>query len=161
MEQTQETVEVCRNHRGILVFTGLRDHPGRLQWFFHSAFYTYNTTSGSRHFDGYCHCNLGEHRSYNNTCSYCSITGLPLLAEHVRQNMPGQLFCRSNSDGVTVHLNCRRLDDRCRSPRKRSSGGGKSELRRAVCRITSGTDGSSHPDGQCNREHTASRASEG
>src|SRR6185437_9091219 len=38
------------------------------------------------------------------------------------------------------------------------SGGGKSELRRAVCRITSGTDGSSHPDGQCNRKHTASPA---
>ena len=40
---------------------------------------------------------------------------------------------------------------------KALGGGGKSELRRAVCRITSGTDGSSHPDGQCNREHTASR----
>jgi hypothetical protein len=34
-------------------------------------------------------------------------------------------------------------------------GGGKSELRRAVCRITSGTDGLSHLDGKCNRERTA------
>ena len=34
-------------------------------------------------------------------------------------------------------------------------GGGKSELRRAVCRITSGTGGSSPLDGQCNREGTA------
>ena len=35
------------------------------------------------------------------------------------------------------------------------AGGGKSELRRAVCRITSGTDASRHLDGQCNREDTA------
>src|ERR1700704_52687 len=30
---------------------------------------------------------------------------------------------------------CRRLDDRCRLHRKVLGGGGKSELRRAVCRI--------------------------
>jgi hypothetical protein len=34
-------------------------------------------------------------------------------------------------------------------------GGGKSELRRAVCRITSGTAASRRLDGQCNREYTA------
>jgi hypothetical protein len=36
-----------------------------------------------------------------------------------------------------------------------SGGGGKSGLRRAVCRITSGTRTSRCEDGQCNREHTA------
>ena len=56
----------------------------------------------------------------------------------------------------TIHWICRRLDDRCRSRRKASSGGGKSELRRAVCRITSGTEVSRPLDGKCNREHTAS-----
>ncbi len=35
------------------------------------------------------------------------------------------------------------------------AGGGKSELRRAVCRITSGTRASRPVDGQCHREHTA------
>jgi hypothetical protein len=34
-------------------------------------------------------------------------------------------------------------------------GGGKSELRRAVCRITSGTEASRPLDGKCNRERTA------
>jgi hypothetical protein len=34
--------------------------------------------------------------------------------------------------------------------------GGKSELRRAVCRITSGRPGSSPVDGKCHRKHTAS-----
>src|SRR5271155_4694684 len=58
---------------------------------------------------------------------------------------------------VGIHWECRRLDDRCRLGRKALSGGGKSELRRAVCRITSGTDGSSHLDGKCNRERTASK----
>ena len=33
--------------------------------------------------------------------------------------------------------------------------GGKSELRRAVCRITSGRMGSSPFDGECHRKHTA------
>src|SRR5580692_8241495 len=37
------------------------------------------------------------------------------------------------------------------------AGGGKSELRRAVCRITSGTRASRPVDGQCHREHTAQR----
>jgi hypothetical protein len=36
--------------------------------------------------------------------------------------------------------------------------GGKSELRRAVCRITSGTAGSSRLDGKCHRKHTARAA---
>ena len=35
-------------------------------------------------------------------------------------------------------------------------GGGKSELRRAVCRITSGTRASRSVDGQCHRKDTAS-----
>jgi hypothetical protein len=39
--------------------------------------------------------------------------------------------------------------------RKRRAGGGKSGLRRAVCRITSGMCASRHIDGQCNREYTA------
>ncbi len=43
----------------------------------------------------------------------------------------------------------------CLPRRKVSGGGGKSELRRAVCRITSGTEASKPLDGQCNREHTA------
>ena len=38
------------------------------------------------------------------------------------------------------------------------SAGGKSELRRAVCRITSGRAGSSRFDGKCHREHTARAA---
>ncbi len=37
----------------------------------------------------------------------------------------------------------------------RRGGGGKSGLRRAVCRITSGIYASRHKDGQCNRKHTA------
>src|SRR5437667_6285608 len=37
-----------------------------------------------------------------------------------------------------------------------SGGGGKSELRRAVCRITSGRVDSSPLDGKCHRKHTAS-----
>ncbi len=37
-----------------------------------------------------------------------------------------------------------------------STGGGKSELRRAVCRITSGTRASRLVDGQCHRKETAS-----
>src|SRR5580700_339946 len=35
------------------------------------------------------------------------------------------------------------------------AGRGKSELRRAVCRITSGRPGSSPSDGKCHRKHTA------
>jgi len=35
------------------------------------------------------------------------------------------------------------------------AGRGKSELHRAVCRITSGRAGSSPFDGKCHREHTA------
>ncbi len=38
----------------------------------------------------------------------------------------------------------------------RFAGGGKSELRRAVCRITSGTWASRPMDGQCHRKDTAS-----
>jgi len=38
----------------------------------------------------------------------------------------------------------------------RKPGGGKSELRRAVCRITSGIPVSKLEDGQCNRKQTAS-----
>jgi len=38
----------------------------------------------------------------------------------------------------------------------RFAGGGKSELRRAVCRITSGTRASRPVDGQCHRKDTAS-----
>src|SRR6266568_5613142 len=38
----------------------------------------------------------------------------------------------------------------------RDAGGGKSELRRAVCRITSGTWASKPMDGQCHRKDTAS-----
>jgi hypothetical protein len=38
----------------------------------------------------------------------------------------------------------------------RFAGGGKSELRRAVCRITSGTRISKSVDGQCHRKDTAS-----
>src|SRR6476620_11464990 len=37
----------------------------------------------------------------------------------------------------------------------RRKTGGKSELRRAVCRITSGKPGSSPVDGKCHRKHTA------
>jgi len=37
-----------------------------------------------------------------------------------------------------------------------TTGGGKSELRRAVCRITSGTRASRLVDGQCHRKETAS-----
>ena len=37
----------------------------------------------------------------------------------------------------------------------RFAGGGKSELRRAVCRITSGTWASKPMDGQCHRKYTA------
>src|ERR1035441_6388908 len=40
--------------------------------------------------------------------------------------------------------------------RKRAAGGGKSELRRAVCRITSGTWALRPMDGQCHRKDTAS-----
>src|ERR1035438_4341853 len=40
--------------------------------------------------------------------------------------------------------------------RKRAAGGGKSELRRAVCRITSGTWALRLMDGQCHRKDTAS-----
>jgi len=47
-------------------------------------------------------------------------------------------------------------DDRCRVDLRVLRGGGKSELRRAVCRITSGTAGANQPDGQCNRKQTAS-----
>jgi hypothetical protein len=36
--------------------------------------------------------------------------------------------------------------------------GGKSELRRAVCRITSGRASSSSSDGKCHRKYTASTA---
>jgi hypothetical protein len=35
------------------------------------------------------------------------------------------------------------------------AGRGKSELHRAVCRITSGRPGSSPSDGKCHREYTA------
>ena len=38
----------------------------------------------------------------------------------------------------------------------RAAGGGKSELRRAVCRITSGTWALKPMDGQCHRKDTAS-----
>jgi hypothetical protein len=46
---------------------------------------------------------------------------------------------------------------RCRKLRaSEAAGGGKSELRRAVCRITSGTWASRPMDGQCHRKDTAS-----
>ena len=45
---------------------------------------------------------------------------------------------------------------RCRNRFLTVSGGGKSELRRAVCRITSGMRASRPVDGQCHRKHTAS-----
>ena len=38
---------------------------------------------------------------------------------------------------------------------ERLAGRGKSELRRAVCRITSGTGASRLRDGKCHRENTA------
>ena len=47
---------------------------------------------------------------------------------------------------------CCRQPDRTAAP---GNGGGKSELRRAVCRITSGRPGSSPVDGKCHRKHTA------
>jgi hypothetical protein len=56
---------------------------------------------------------------------------------------------------AALHSKSRRPDDRCRPRIHASAGGGKSELRRAVCRITSGTEVSRPLDGQCNREHTA------
>jgi hypothetical protein len=40
-------------------------------------------------------------------------------------------------------------------PASSDAGRGKSELRRAVCRITSGRVGSSPFDGKCHRKHTA------
>src|SRR5579863_1953585 len=43
-------------------------------------------------------------------------------------------------------------------PVSAGAGGGKSELRRAVCRITSGTRASRPVDGQCHREDTAGLA---
>ena len=39
-----------------------------------------------------------------------------------------------------------------------SAGRGKSELRRAVCRITSGTEALKLRDGKCHREYTAASA---
>ncbi len=39
--------------------------------------------------------------------------------------------------------------------RLHGDGGGKSELRRVVCRITSGTLASRPVDGKCHREYTA------
>jgi len=42
------------------------------------------------------------------------------------------------------------------SRKRMSAGGGKSELRRAVCRITSGMWASRPADGQCHRKDTAS-----
>src|SRR5271166_1813247 len=45
-----------------------------------------------------------------------------------------------------------------RTGRSLSQDRGKSELRRAVCRITSGTAGSSRLDGKCHRKHTARAA---
>ena len=62
----------------------------------------------------------------------------------------------SRTGHALIHSSlCRRPDDRCPSPRMRSKGGGKSELRRAVCRITSGMRASRRVDGQCNRKETA------
>ena len=40
-------------------------------------------------------------------------------------------------------------------PASSDAGRGKSELRIAVCRITSGRPGSSPSDGKCHRKHTA------
>src|SRR5580692_7023316 len=40
-------------------------------------------------------------------------------------------------------------------PASSDAGRGKSELHRAVCRITSGRPGSSPSDGKCHREYTA------
>jgi hypothetical protein len=40
-------------------------------------------------------------------------------------------------------------------PASSDTGRGKSELHRAVCRITSGRPGSSPSDGKCHRKHTA------
>ena len=40
-------------------------------------------------------------------------------------------------------------------PASADAGRGKSELRRAVCRITSGRPGLSPSDGKCHRKHTA------
>ena len=46
---------------------------------------------------------------------------------------------------------------RCQNRSFENGRGGKSELRRAVCRITSGTADSSPLDGKCHRKHTAGR----
>jgi hypothetical protein len=48
------------------------------------------------------------------------------------------------------------LGGRCRGlSESKGHGRGKSELRRVVCRITSGTRASKPVDGQCHRKHTA------
>src|SRR4051794_39962242 len=52
-------------------------------------------------------------------------------------------------------MESKQVDRTVAAARKR--GGGKSELRRAVCRITSGLPASRLEDGQCHRKHTASR----
>jgi hypothetical protein len=51
---------------------------------------------------------------------------------------------------------CCLLPERGGFPGLREKEGGKSELHRAVCRITSGMAGSSPLDGKCHREDTAS-----
>jgi len=67
--------------------------------------------------------------------------------------MPKPTDGASGRSGVQLIMSQKQVD-RMVAPACR---GGKSELRRAVCRITSGIPASKLEDGQCHRKHTAPR----
>jgi hypothetical protein len=65
--------------------------------------------------------------------------------------------CNGRKAGAISHLLYNVLVG-SRTGRSLLQNRGKSELRRAVCRITSGTAGSSRLDGKCHRKYTAGAA---
>ncbi len=80
--------------------------------------------------------------------------GMLMRRAEVRDRAEGELHTANVIRGKLEEA--RELGGRCWFRRKGEIGGGKSELRRAVCRITSGIQVSRPEDGQCHREDTAS-----
>src|SRR5436305_15128550 len=89
---------------------------------------------------------------------------LSVYSQTQRRGLNPRTVILSRNYGTSCSLKYNQyVGSRTGRPLPASSGArrGKSELRRAVCRITSGTSGSSLMDGECHRKHTATAATPG
>src|SRR6267154_248678 len=105
----------------------------------------------------------GRFRSWRRICQTEAVVGLWSLVVGLRSSRSAAAGAGRLADDQrpttkdrfpTVTIKRWQLD---RTVARRKTGG-KSELRRAVCRITSGKPGSSPVDGKCHRKHTAPAA---